>query len=108
MDLVDAQQARRVLDRLVGFDLSSVLWRKVKNELSAGRVQSVAVRILVDREREIMAFNAKSGFSVSATFGLDRAGRKYSFKADLNNRFEDIDKADAFLRLCAGCQVQRV
>ena len=104
MDLVDAQQARRVLDRLVGFDLSSVLWRKVKNELSAGRVQSVAVRILVDREREIMAFNAKSGFSVSATFGLDRAGRKYSFKADLNNRFEDIDKADAFLRLCAGAK----
>lgn len=102
MNLVDAQQARRVLDRIVGFDLSSVLWRKVKNELSAGRVQSVAVRILVDREREILAFNAKSGFSVSAQFGLSAAdGKKYSFKADLNTRFDDVDAAQRFIELCA-------
>lgn len=102
MNLVDAQQARRVLDRIVGFDLSSVLWRKVKNELSAGRVQSVAVRILVDREREILAFNAKSGFSVSAQFGLSAAdGKKYSFKADLNTRFDEADAAQRFIELCA-------
>lgn len=104
MDLVDAQQARRVLDRIVGFDLSSVLWRKVKNELSAGRVQSVAVRILVDREREILAFSPKSGFSVSALFGLSANGKTYSFKADLNTKFDDIDRAEAFLRQCAGAK----
>ena len=102
MNLVDAQQARRVLDRLVGFDLSSVLWRKVKNELSAGRVQSVAVRILVDREREILAFKPKSGFSASATFNLsDENGAKFSLKADLNTRFDDIETAEAFMLSCA-------
>lgn len=105
MNLVDAQQARRVLDRLVGFDLSSVLWRKVKNELSAGRVQSVAVRILVDREREILAFKPKSGFAASATFSLsDPNGKKFSFKAELNTRFDDIDAAEAFIRSCAHAQ----
>lgn len=105
MNLVDAQQARRVLDRLVGFDLSSVLWRKVKNELSAGRVQSVAVRILVDREREILAFKPKSGFAASATFSLsDPNGKKFSFKADLNTRFDDIDAAEAFIRSCANAR----
>lgn len=105
MNLVDAQQARRVLDRLVGFDLSSVLWRKVKNELSAGRVQSVAVRILVDREREILAFKPKSGFAASATFSLsDPNGKKFSFKAELNTRFDDIDAAEAFMRSCAHAQ----
>jgi DNA topoisomerase I len=70
MELVNAQQARRVLDRLVGFELSPVLWKKVKPSLSAGRVQSVAVRLLVEREREILAFKSTSSFRVTAGFEL--------------------------------------
>ena len=104
MSLVDAQQARRVLDRLVGFELSNVLWRKVKNELSAGRVQSVAVRILVDREREIMAFKPESGFSASAIFSLQDNGTNYSFKAELNTKFDNIDQAEAFMLSCSGAK----
>ncbi len=107
MNLVDAQQARRVLDRLVGFELSPILWHKVMPKLSAGRVQSVAVRLLVDREREIIAFNAKSLFSTSATFALKAAGGKsYSFKAELRPRFDNIDDVDTFMNKCAKADFQ--
>ncbi len=102
MNLVNAQQARRVLDRLVGFELSPVLWHKVKPSLSAGRVQSVAVRILVDREREIFAFKAKSSFATTATFSLQaKDGKNYQLSAELNSRFDDINDAEHFLSLCA-------
>ena len=102
MDLVDAQQARRILDRLVGFELSPVLWHKVRPQLSAGRVQSVAVRILVEREREIFAFKPKSGFATTAIFNLTaQDGKKYQLQADLNSRFDNADLAEAFLLKCA-------
>jgi DNA topoisomerase-1 len=101
MDLVNAQQARRVLDRLVGFELSPVLWRKVKPSLSAGRVQSVAVRILVDREREIFGFEAKSSFRVTGVFILeDENGRKYELRAELGNRFDSAEETNEFLEKC--------
>lgn len=92
--LVDAQQARRVLDRLVGFTLSPVLWRKVKPALSAGRVQSVAVRLIVEREREIEEFNTSSAFRVVAHFVID--GK--NIQAELNKRFENREEAEAFLK----------
>src|SRR3982751_3348727 len=85
MDLVNAQQARRVLDRIVGFELSPVLWRKMsmRNNLSAGRVQSVAVRLIAEREREINAFTAASTFKIDAQFtAKDNSGRQISFKAE--------------------------
>src|SRR3982751_2681281 len=85
MDLVNAQQARRILDRIVGFELSPVLWRKMsmKNNLSAGRVQSVAVRLIAEREREINAFTPQSSFKVEAYFSAnDNSGRQISFKAE--------------------------
>src|SRR5690554_5344109 len=101
-NLVNAQQARRVLDRLVGFELSSVLWKKVKPSLSAGRVQSVAVRLLVEREREIFDFKPDSSFRVSAVFSLfDDKGSQKEFKAELNHRFQTVDEARAFLEQCA-------
>ncbi len=90
MDLVDAQQARRVLDRLVGFELSPVLWKKIKTGLSAGRVQSVAVRLIVEKEREIEAFEVKSSYKVVAEFL--HAG-KTLFKADLPKNFETEQEA---------------
>lgn len=96
-DLVDAQQARRVLDRLVGFELSPVLWKKVKPSLSAGRVQSVAVRILVDREREIANFLAEQSYKLTATF---LAG-KQAFPAELSERIEKKEAANKFLEHCA-------
>ncbi|MCX6139634.1 MAG: type I DNA topoisomerase [Candidatus Kapabacteria bacterium] len=96
-NLVNAQQARRVLDRLVGFGLSPVLWRKVQRNLSAGRVQSVAVRLVVEREREIQAFTASSQFKISAEF--DVHGRTLS--AELPRRFSDEKDAKAFLDACA-------
>lgn len=95
-NLVDAQQARRVLDRLVGFELSPVLWRKVKSNLSAGRVQSVAVRLIVDREREINLFNYNSAFRVVAIFNV--AGKQ--MEAELGKRFETEREAQAFLETC--------
>ncbi len=102
MDLVDAQQARRVLDRLVGFELSPVLWHKVMPKLSAGRVQSVAVRLLVDREREIIAFCPKSAFATSATFALAGSdGGSYNLVAELTPRFDDIGQAGDFMGRCA-------
>lgn len=109
-NLVNAQQARRVLDRLVGFELSPVLWKKVKPSLSAGRVQSVAVRLLVEREREIFDFKADSAFRVSAVFTISNNGKKSDFKAELNHRFKTLDEAREFLNKCvgAGFEVQSV
>ena len=98
-NLVNAQQARRVLDRLVGFELSPVLWKKVKPSLSAGRVQSVAVRILVEREREIIAFNPKSAFRVLAQFNK-ADGKTIDLKAELNTRFDESKEAESFLTIC--------
>ncbi|GAO29871.1 DNA topoisomerase I [Geofilum rubicundum JCM 15548] len=101
-NLVDAQQARRVLDRLVGFELSPVLWKKVKPSLSAGRVQSVAVRILVEREREIFGFEAESSFRVTARFLIENEeGKKQEVRAELNQRFKTEKAATAFLETCA-------
>ncbi|MBO7051325.1 MAG: type I DNA topoisomerase [Prevotella sp.] len=100
MNLANAQQARRMLDRLVGFSLSPVLWRKVKPQLSAGRVQSVAVRLIVEREREIHAFKAEEYFRVTATFVID--GQEV--KAELDQRFATHEEALAFLEKCKGAQ----
>ncbi len=102
MNLVNAQQARRVLDRIVGFELSPVLWKKVKPSLSAGRVQSVAVRLIVEREREIIAFRSAPYFRVVAQFYPASDENKTIFKAELSNRFDTRDEAEAFLRSCVG------
>lgn len=98
VDLVNAQQARRVLDRLVGFELSPVLWRKVKQGLSAGRVQSVAVRIIVEREREIENFKASGYYNVRGNFDLGSA----VLKADLARKIKDGEEARQFLNTCNG------
>jgi DNA topoisomerase-1 len=100
MNLVNAQQARRVLDRLVGFEVSPILWKKVKPSLSAGRVQSVAVRLIVEREREVMAFLAASSYRVNALFEPLDKGEKFKLKADLNERFATEKQAQAFLEKC--------
>jgi DNA topoisomerase I len=101
LNLVDAQQARRVLDRVLGFRLSPVLWRKVRRNLSAGRVQSVTVRLIVEREREIEAFQAESAFRVTAFFGVPGDnGQTVALKAELNHRFTTIDEVNAFLENC--------
>ena len=101
MNLVNAQQARRVLDRLVGFKLSPVLWRKVKPALSAGRVQSVAVRLIVEREREIQAFRSEPYYRVNALFGITNAdGSQSEVKAELDTRFKTHGEAVAFLEQC--------
>ncbi len=105
-DLVNAQQARRVLDRLVGFEISPVLWRKVKPSLSAGRVQSVAVRLVVEREREVMGFNTESAFRINAIFMADVAGKKQQVKAELNERFKTEKEAQAFLEQLKGRDFQ--
>ena len=97
MNLVDAQQARRVLDRIVGFKLSPVLWRKVKPALSAGRVQSVAVKLIVEREREIQSFKSEPFYRVNAIFTLADGGE---VKAELDTRFKTHDEAVAFLEQC--------
>ncbi len=96
MNLVNAQQARRVLDRLVGFELSPVLWKKVKPSLSAGRVQSVAVRILVEREKEIQKFTSTSSYRIVAIFDIDGA----EMKGELPQRFSTEEEAKAFLDGC--------
>jgi DNA topoisomerase-1 len=102
-DLVDAQQARRILDRLVGFEISPVLWKKIKPSLSAGRVQSVAVRLIVDREREIINFQSVPFFRVNAVFVVPEKNDKISLlKAELNNRFDTAAEAKAFLEKCKG------
>ena len=101
MNLVNAQQARRVLDRIVGFKLSPVLWRKVKPALSAGRVQSVAVRLIVEREREIQNFQSEVYYSVSGVFAITNAdGSASEVKAQLASRFKTEDEVMAFLEKC--------
>lgn len=101
LNLVDAQQARRVLDRLVGFKLSPVLWRKVRPSLSAGRVQSVAVRLIVEREREIQQFKPESSYRVTAVFEVPASnGNITLLKAELNKLFATRDEAQAFLEKC--------
>ena len=101
VNLVNAQQARRVLDRIVGFELSPVLWRKVKPALSAGRVQSVAVRLIVEREREVNAFVSESWYKVTAIFEVpDGEGEKSEVKAELGTRFKTKEEARAFLETC--------
>jgi DNA topoisomerase I len=100
-NLVNAQQARRVLDRLVGFEVSPVLWKKVKPQLSAGRVQSVAVRLIVDREREIINFTSSSSFRVNAVFLVkDDKGKITELKAELSKRFDKKEEVHAFLEKC--------
>ena len=102
MNLVNAQQARRVLDRLVGFELSPVLWRKIQPKLSAGRVQSVALRLIVDREREIMAFNSEPYYKVEALFHPEGTPENTLVKAVLDTRFNSLESAQAFLEKCIG------
>ncbi len=99
-NLVMAQQARRVLDRLVGFELSPLLWKKVKPALSAGRVQSVAVRLIVEREKEIQSFKAKSSYRVTAVFDVPHKGQTIPVKAELSVRFKNKEEATAFLEQC--------
>lgn len=102
IDLVNAQQARRVLDRLVGFELSPLLWKKVKPALSAGRVQSVAVRLIVEREDEIKAFQTTSIYKVSANFDIGKNGPAAILEAELPNKFSTKEKAVEFLNKCIG------
>lgn len=103
LNLVDAQQARRVLDRLVGFKLSPVLWRRVRPSLSAGRVQSVAVRLIVEREREIQKFQPESSYRIQALFGTEG---QTQLKAELNKRFPTREEAEQFLESCRQAQFQ--
>lgn len=102
MNLVNAQQARRVLDRLVGFELSPILWRKIQPKLSAGRVQSVALRLVVEREKEIMAFRNEAYYKVEAVFHPDGYAESVKVKAILDTRFKTIDEARGFLQECIG------
>ena len=104
LNLVNAQQARRVLDRLVGFELSPVLWRKIQPKLSAGRVQSVALRLVVDREREILAFNNEAYYKVEAHFHPEGTPEATLVKAVLDRRFPDMDSAREFLERCIGAE----
>ena len=107
MDLVNAQQARRILDRIVGFELSPVLWRKMsmRNNLSAGRVQSVAVRIIVERERDITRFKVNSSFKVEAFFSADDINKKkVTFKADGPDKISDVNGANGYLEKCIGAK----
>ena len=105
VNLVDAQQARRVLDRIVGFELSPILWRKVRPSLSAGRVQSVAVRLIVEREREINQFVPEASYRVNALFSsIDSAGKAVELKAELPQRFATKAEALAFLETCKNAE----
>jgi len=107
INLVNAQQARRVLDRIVGFEVSPVLWKKVKPSLSAGRVQSVAVRLIVEREREIINFTSTSSYRVSASFLVpENDGKITELKAELNRRFDTRNEAYAFLEKCKNAEFQ--
>ncbi len=101
LNLVNAQQARRVLDRLVGFELSEILWRKVRNKLSAGRVQSVAVKLVVDRERSIQEFQSEDYFKIDAFFVSADGKNKQQIKAVLNHKFKTAKESRQFLELCS-------
>lgn len=104
-NLVNAQQARRVLDRIVGFEVSPVLWKKVKPSLSAGRVQSVAVRLIVERERDIIGFTSESAFRVIGVFEVtDKSGVVTELKAELSKRFATKEEAESFLEKCKTAQ----
>ena len=101
LNLVNAQQARRILDRIVGFELSPILWKKVKPALSAGRVQSVTVRLVVEREREIQAFKVEAAYRVTAIFMVpDQDGKFVEMKAELSRRLKTKEEAKAFLETC--------
>ncbi|GAB5551382.1 MAG: type I DNA topoisomerase [Saprospiraceae bacterium] len=103
LNLVDAQQARRILDRLVGYELSEILWKKIRGKLSAGRVQSVAVKLVVEREKEINNFEINSFFRVNAIFKVrNEKGTWVELKAELGDRFDSQEKAEAFLKKCIG------
>ncbi len=105
VNLVNAQQARRILDRLVGFELSGILWRKVKGKLSAGRVQSVAVKLIVDRERDIQKFTTSPYYKVSAVFDvMNDKGRKVALKAEMPTRFDKEQDAETFLNNCVNAE----
>ena len=104
MNLVDAQQARRILDRLVGFELSPLLWKKIRPSLSAGRVQSVAVRLIVEREDEIRNFQAVSSYRVTADFTILEGKRQKTVNAELNKRFQSKKEALNFLKQCMNVQ----
>lgn len=107
LNLVDAQQARRILDRLVGFELSGLLWRKVKSKLSAGRVQSVTMKIVVEREREIMEFTSKPFFRLNAVFTvLDKNGKATDLKAEMGSRFDSFADAESFIKKCVGADYE--
>ena len=104
-NLVNAQQARRVLDRLVGFELSPLLWKKIKPSLSAGRVQSVAVKLIVEKEREIQKFSSKHYFRVTGIFSADdEKGESSRLKAELSKRFDSREAAEKFLSTCKESQ----
>ncbi|MFY8012270.1 MAG: type I DNA topoisomerase [Saprospiraceae bacterium] len=105
LNLVNAQQARRILDRLVGFELSEILWRKVKGKLSAGRVQSVAVKLIVEKEREINQFNTELFFKVEAFFSVyNEQGKSILLKSELTNKLQGISQANDFLKSCIGAE----
>lgn len=107
-DLVNAQQARRVLDRIVGFELSPVLWRKIKPALSAGRVQSVAVRLVTEREREVEAFESEAAYRVQATFLKKEGDTPYQINAELNKRLKTKEEALEFLNRLKGIDTFKV
>ncbi len=107
LDLVNAQQARRVLDRLVGYELSEILWKKIKGNLSAGRVQSVAVKLVVERERDIRGFNSKPFFKIEADFLVkNNAGKLVNLKAESPAKIDNEGDAEGFLKKCVGAAYQ--
>ena len=107
INLVNAQQARRVLDRLVGFELSEILWRKVKHSLSAGRVQSVAVKLIAEREREIQKFESTPYFKIQADFNVkNKQGNLVKLKSELSERIDTLSSAEDFINKCVGGEYQ--